>query len=326
MGISHDDRMRAGRISLAVGLLVLATKVSAYLLTGSAAIFSDASESVVNVAAAALLIWSLAVAARPADRDHPYGHGKVEFFTAGIEGGLIGVAAVMIAIHAGRELVVGVAPQQLDLGMLLLVGGGGLNAALGIYLMRVGRKTGSLALVADARHVLADVWTSVGVLAGLAAVWFTGWTIIDPLIALAVAVWILREAVGLARRAVEGLMDAADEPLLDLLAASLERERPPEWIDVHGMRAWRSGAELHVDLHMVVPRYWNADGLHAIHETIAARLVAVEHGAGDAVVHFDPCRPRHCAGCTMADCPVRDQPCTTRRAITRTRATHTLDG
>jgi cation diffusion facilitator family transporter len=326
MGIAHDDRMRAGRISLAVGLLVLASKISAYLLTGSAAIFSDASESVVNVAAAALLIWSLAVAARPADRDHPYGHGKVEFFTAGIEGGLIGVAAVMIAIHAGRELVVGGAPQKLDLGMLLLVGGGGLNAALGIYLMRVGRKTGSLALVADARHVLADVWTSVGVLAGLAAVWFTGWTILDPLIALAVAVWILREAAGLARQAVEGLMDAADEPLLDQLVASLDRERPPEWIDVHGLRAWRSGAELHVDLHMVVPRYWNADGLHAIHETVAARLMAVEQGAGDAVVHFDPCRPPHCSGCAMADCPVREQPCTARRAMTRTRATQSLDG
>jgi len=325
MAIAHDHRLRAGRVSLAVGVVVLASKVGAYLLTGSAAIFSDAAESVVNVAAAAMLIWSLAVAARPADRDHPYGHGKVEFFTAGIEGGLILVAAVMIVIHAGRELLVGVAPQQLDLGMILLVGAGVLNGGLGVYLNRVGHRTGSLALLADSRHVLADVWTSVGVLAGLAAVHVTGWTFLDPLIALAVAVWILREGAGLARIAVEGLMDAADEPLLDSLAAALDHDRPAEWIDVHGMRAWRSGAELHVDLHMVVPRYWDADGLHRVHDVVASRLIAVEHGVGDAVVHFDPCRPRHCSGCGVADCRVRELPCTERRAITRESATDTRE-
>ena len=325
MAIAHGERRRAGWISLGTGLVVFAGKASAWALTGSPAIFSDAAESLVNVAAAALLLWSLAVAARPADRDHPYGHGKVEFFTAGIEGGLIAVAAVLIAIEAVEALLAGARSERLGPGLLLVVGSGALNAALGAFLLRVGRRTGSLALQADGRHVLADVWTSVGVVVGLVAVQLTGWAPLDPLVALAVAAWILREAVGLARAAVSGLMDEADEPLLDALAAHLERERPADWIDVHGLRAWRSGAELHVDLHLVVPRYRNVEELHALHDAVAGRLREVEAGEGDAVVHFDPCRPEHCPGCIVEPCPVRAAPAVERAPITRRRAIRTVD-
>ena len=264
---AHAERLRAGRVSAGAAVLVLGTKVLAYVLTGSSAIFSDAMESVVNVAAAALLVWSLVVAARPADQDHPYGHGKVEFFTAGLEGSLILAAAVMIAIQAVRQLFTGEAPQQLPLGIAFLVGASVLNGALGVYLVRVGRRTESLALQADGRHVLADVWTSAGVITGLGVVAFTGIAVLDPLIALAVAAWVTREGATLVREAVRGLMDEADLELLDELATALEEERRPEWIDVHGMRAWRSGAEVHADFHLVVPRYFDAERLHAVHET-----------------------------------------------------------
>ncbi len=316
MSLAHRERLRAGWISVVSGAAIFSGKVLAYVITGSAAVFSDAMESIVNVVAAAVLVWSLRVASRPADPDHPYGHGKVEFFSAGIEGALIVVAAVLIAVQAIRQLVAGAEPQRLDAGLALLAAASLGNGALGLYLVGIGRRTESLALVADGKHVLADVWTSVGVIAGLAVVRVTGFAVLDPIVALGVAIWIVREGGGLVRRAVEGLMDAADDGLLGDLAAVLEAERPAEWIDVHGMRAWRSGAELHVDFHLLVPRYLDVDRLHALHDEVEKRLLP-RHG--DAVVHFDPCRPAHCAGCVVPACPVRSAPAGARAPLTRER-------
>ena len=316
--------MRAGWVSLVVGVFVLGGKVLAYVLTGSAAIFSDATESVVNVAAALMLVGSLRVAALPADHNHPYGHGKIEFLSAGLEGAMILVAALMIVVQALRQLVSGAAPQQLTLGLALLVGMSVLNGALGLYLLRVGRRANSLALQADGRHVLADVWTSAGVVAGLLAVRATGVVALDPLLALAVALWILREGAVLVRESVRGLMDEADDALLEELSRALENERRAEWIDVHGLRAWRSGEALHADLHLVVPRYFDATRLHAVHEEVERRLLAPHQtrgGSGDIVVHFDPCGEMHCASCEMPACPVRKTNLRARPAITRARAT-----
>ena len=276
MPIAHEERLRAGWLAVIASVAVFSGKGVAFVLTGSAAIFSDAAESIVNVVAAALLVWSLAIAARPADPDHPYGHGKVEFFTTGIEGVLILFAAAMIAVQAVRALVAGVVPQQLDMGIAWLAGASAVNGALGVFLIRTGRRTGSIALEADGRHVLVDVWTSAGVVAGLVLVRLTGWSTVDPLLALAVAIWILREGLVLTRIAVHGLMDAADESLLDSMASALEQERPDDWIDVHGLRAWHSGAELHADLHLVVPRYRDAEHLHAIHGEVERRLLATD--------------------------------------------------
>ncbi len=321
MGSSHAERLRAGWVSAGVSIVVFGGKVAAYVATGSAAIFSDAMESVVNVAAAALLVWSLRVAARPADRDHPYGHGKVEFFTAGLEGALILAAAAMVAIQALRQLVSGEAPQELALGIGLLTGAVVMNSVLGFYLLGVGRRTGSLALQADARHVLADVWTSVGVIGGLFAVRATGLAILDPLIALAVALWIVHQGTALVREAVRGLMDEADEALLDELVESLESGRHDEWIDLHGMRAWRSGVELHADFHLIVPRYFDALRLHAVHEEVELHVLGPRALPGDVVVHFDPCGEAHCAGCVMSDCSVRSAPLERRPPITRGSAT-----
>ncbi len=321
MAIDHQGRLRAARLSIGASLVVFSAKVLAFVATGSAAIFSDAAESVVNVVAAGFLVWSLLIAARPADLDHPYGHGKVEFFTAGLEGALIVVAALMIAIQAARSLVVGGMPQALDTGIGLLVGASVLNGALGYYLVRAGRQTGSLALEADGRHVLADVWTSVGVVVGLVLVAATGWAPLDPLIALVVAAWVLSAGLSLTRRSVDRLMDAADSELLKALAESLEEDRAPEWIDVHDLRAWRSGAELHADLHLVVPRYLTAQQLHDIHDEIERRSLIVEQEEGDVVVHFDPCRPEHCPGCSVSECPVRSEAFATRSPLTVSSAT-----
>jgi cation diffusion facilitator family transporter len=321
MDLAHDARLAAGRLSLAIAAVVLAAKVVAWIVTGSVAVFSDAMESIVNVVAALLLVWSLRMAAQPPDRDHPYGHGKAEFLSAAVEGALIVVAALLITVQAVRELVAGAAPERLDAGLALVAGASLLNLGLGLRLLAVGRRTGSLALLADGRHVLTDVWTSAGVLVGLALVRFTGAAWLDPAVALAVAANIVREGVRLVKQAVGGLMDEADATLLEQLAGALEAERPPDWIDAHGLRAWRSGTELHADLHLVVPRFFDAERLHRIQDAVEARLRGAAGVPTDAVVHFDPCRPHECPRCAMPDCPVRSAPFVERRPLTPRRAT-----
>lgn len=323
MPIDHAARRRAAWISLVVGTAIFVGKIVTWQLTGSVAVLSDALESTVNIAAAALLVFSMLVASRPADRDHPYGHGKVEFLSAGIEGALIVVAAILIAVEAIGQLIRGAVPHDLGFGIaslgVLSLG----NAALGYYLLSVGRSAHSLALIADGKHVLADVYTSAGVLVGLALVQLTGIVWLDPAVALLVAANIVREGVRLARGAVRGLMDEADPALLGALAATLARDRRPEWIDVHGLRAWRSGALVHTDLHLVVPRYYDAERLHQISETVEARLLEGLAEPGEAVVHFDPCGPVHCASCELPACHVRSAAFKERSAFGMAHATRT---
>jgi cation diffusion facilitator family transporter len=319
--LEYAARLRAGWLALATGVLVFAVKVVAWRLTGSAAVLSDALESVVNVVAGALLLFSLYVSMQPADRNHPYGHGKVEFFSVGVEGTLIAIAALLIAGEAIRQLIAGPALRQLDLGLVLVSIATAANAAVGWHLIRIGRRAHSPALIADGKHLLTDVVTSVGVVAGLAAVWISGWERLDPLIAIAVAIHILRTGWQLVRQAVGGLMDEAEPALLAGMVDALEREREPWLIDAHSLRAWRSGHTQHVDLHVVVPRYFDADRLHGISERLESRLLAPSGLPGEAIVHFDPCRPRHCRGCPVEPCPVRSAPFRRRSPLTLERAT-----
>jgi cation diffusion facilitator family transporter len=312
----HGVRLRAGRLALGLGLLVFLGKLGVYAATGSTAVLSDALESVVNVVAAGLLLYSLIVAARPADRDHPYGHGKVEFFSSGVEGALIAVAAILILVEAVRALWVGAEVRHLDAGLIGLAALTLVNAGLGLSLIRTGRRARSVALVADGQHILTDVWTSVGVMVGLVAVRVTGWVALDPLVAIAVAMNILRMGWKLVRQAVGGLMDEADEGLLQQVAAALEAQRRPWWIDVHGLRTFGSGALRHTDFHLAVPRFFDAERLHEVHDELRKVTIEATGMLGDVIVHFDPCRPRQCSSCALPDCPVRSSPCQATPPIT----------
>lgn len=312
-------RLFAARLSLGGSVLILLGKFAAYAVTGSTAVLSDALESVVNLVAAVFLLYSVSLAAAPADRNHPYGHGKVEFFSAGVEGTLIVAAAIAIVVEAGRQLWSGPEIGHLDLGLVLIAGLTAINGALGAYLVRVGTKENSAALVADGKHLFTDVFTSIGVLVGLGVVRLTGWVYLDPLVAIAVALHILRTGAGLLRGSVSGLMDEADEGLLSRIVAALERARESSWIDVHTLRAWRSGALCHIDLHLVVPRFYDVERLHEIDEGVHS-AAARAAGNADAIVHFDPCRPRHCRSCRLEDCPVRSEPFSAREPLSLDRA------
>ena len=305
--VSHEItlRRRAISASVVVGIFLLAVKFLAAHWTGSAAIFSDALESIINVVASLFALFSVTLSAQPPDRSHPYGHGKIESFSAGFEGALIILAAVAILWNAVPALFTPTPLTQLDLGIALVLATASINAALGFFLIRSGKRTRSLALTADGLHLLTDVYTSVGVVVGLVLAWVTGWLILDAITAIAVALNILFSGFRLVRESISHLMDEADEGVLQSIVDSLQHVRRPEWIDLHHLRSWRSGIRHHVDFHLTLPRYWNLEQSHAAESAVEEWLVEHLGGQGEVLIHIDPCTSHHCPFCQMPDCPVR---------------------
>ncbi|HUI25608.1 MAG TPA: cation diffusion facilitator family transporter [Candidatus Kryptonia bacterium] len=309
-------RLSAAVASLIVGSGLLAAKYVAYQLTASTAILSDAMESIVNVAAAGFAIGGLVFAGRPADRNHPYGHGKIEFFSAAFEGGLIAFAAVMIVYEAGRTLLAGGELRQLDLGLSITGGAGAINLALGAFLIRTGRRSHSLTLIADGQHVLSDFWTSLGVVVGLLLVRVTGLVWLDPLVAGLVGLNLAWTGLRLVRGAAAGLLDEEDTELVRKLLAALNASMVPGIIRVHNLRAIRSGRFSHIDAHLVVPEFWTVERAHDAADTFEREVITGCGIEGEIVFHTDPCRRAYCARCDIADCPIRVEPFRSRPALT----------
>jgi cation diffusion facilitator family transporter len=316
---THADlrvRLTAGIISLVVGSGLLGAKYVAYQLTGSTAILSDALESIVNVVAAMFAIGGLVFAGRPADRNHPYGHGKIEFFSAAFEGGLIAFAAVIIVYEAGFSLWHGNEVRQLDWGLAIIAGAGAINLALGVFLIRTGRRSNSLTLVADGQHVISDFWTSAGVVIGLLLVRVTGIAWLDPLVAAVVGVNLAFTGGRLVRHAAGGLLDEEDTVLVDQLLAALNASVVSGIIRVHRLRAIRSGRFSHIDAHLVVPEFWSVERAHDAADAFEREVITACGIEGEIVFHTDPCRRIYCARCDIADCPIRIEPFRARSPLT----------
>ena len=300
------DESRAALLALVVGVALTAVKFTAYFLTGSAAVFSDAMEGIVNIAAAGFALYSIVLAHQPADENHPYGHGKVEFFSAGFEGGMILVAAVVASAKAADDLLRGtqLATARLDLGLLLMASTLPVNAIVGVYLVRTGRRRSSLTLVADGHHLMTDAITSVVALAALAVVRFTGWRYADPIAAFLVSFYIARTGVRLLRQSVAGLMDrqdAADETLLrGILDAHLGPSgKEPQICGYHKLRHRHSGRYHWVDFHITVPPDWNVDRGHRVASAIEHEI-ELALGEGNATAHVEPCSADACPACEGA--------------------------
>jgi cation diffusion facilitator family transporter len=283
----------------------MALKFYAFYITRSAAIFSDALESIINVVASAFAIASVVIASRPPDKNHPYGHGKIEFFSAGFEGGLIVVAAGGIFYSGVSQLIDPRVLPNLNTGLVLLVGVGVLNLLLGLHLVRVGRRTDSLTLIADGKHVLSDVYTTAGVLAGLLLVRISGWLWLDGLVACLVGIHILIVGAGLLRQSYRELMHTADPVALTALAELLIENRRDLWIDIHQLRTWKSGNHTHVDMHLVLPRDLDLEAAHG--EAKKMETLIIDHFKGNAspLIHIDPCIQTDCPVCSMAACQKR---------------------
>jgi len=317
---AHDPharaRLRAGLVSLVVGTGLLAIKYAAYLLTGSAAVLSDALESIVNVVAAVFALGSLVFAGKPADREHPYGHGKMEYFSAAFEGGLIAFAAVAIAWYAVEDLVRGPRVGAVEIGVALTVTAGAANAALGWYLVSTGRRVQSLVLIADGQHVLSDFWTSLGAVIGLVLVRLTGVAWLDPAVALALAANLAFTGFRLVRNAAGGLLDEEDSALLGRLVAAFDVQRTDGIIRLHRLRAIRAGRFAHVDAHLIVPEHWTVEQAHDATDAFEQRVIDACAIEGEIVFHTDPCRRKYCARCDIPACPIRVEPFRGRPALT----------
>jgi cation diffusion facilitator family transporter len=309
-------RLQAGILSLAVSAVLLAAKYQAYRLTGSTAILSDALESIVNVVAAVFAVGGLIFAGRPADRNHPYGHGKIEFFSAAFEGGLIAFAAVVIIYEVVQSLLAGVAVRQLEWGLAIVLGAGVVNLVLGWFLVKTGRRHASLTLVADGQHVLSDFYTSAGIVVGLLLVQVTGVSWLDPLVAAVVALNLMWTGTRLVRHAAGGLLDEEDTGLLNRLLDVLRGHVGQGVIRVHHLRAIRAGRFHHVDAHLVVPEFWSVDRAHELAEDLAQQVIKEVGVEGELSFHTDPCHRVYCAMCDLGDCPVRREPFRGRPLLT----------
>ncbi len=243
----------AMNLSLGIGLVMFVMKTGAYLLTGSAAILSDAAESVVHVAAVIFAAYSLRLSYRPADADHLYGHAKISFFSAGFEGAMIILAALYIIYESIHKWLTGLALENLGAGTLLTAAAAAINCALGSYLVWQGRRRHSLILVANGKHVLTDFWTSLAVIVGLVLVLTTKWLPFDPICGIIMACNILRSGGGLMRSAFSGLMDRADPQAHAKLTEILQRETGQRGLSYHRLRHRNIGDAHHVEFHLVFP-------------------------------------------------------------------------
>jgi cation diffusion facilitator family transporter len=307
--LKHVPRVEAiaAAASVAIALALLVVKFTAYYLTESAAIFSDALESIVNVVASIVAAYSLFLAHQPPDPQHPYGHGKVEFLSAGFEGGMILLAACVIAFRAVEEMIRGPSAHQLDWGLLLIFLAGVVNGVAGLFLLILGRRRHSMTLIADGKHLLSDAITSAGVLVALLIMWFRPrWVWIDPIAALLVAAYIAYMGTHLLSESAAGLMDrqdAADEKLLREILdahAGTSAAREPRICSYHKLRHRHSGRYHWIDFHMMVPSDWDVARGHQVASAIEHEIEQAL-GEGNATAHVEPCRSAFCRTCAPTD-------------------------
>jgi cation diffusion facilitator family transporter len=300
-----NQNLRVQKWVAAISVFLLVIKFVAYYFTHSVSILTDALESIVNVAAGFIGLYSLYVAAKPRDRDHPYGHGKAEFLSAAIEGTMIVLAGVFIIYKGVQQLIYPVDLKKIDLGIWLVAFTAIVNYTLGSICLRMGRKNNSLALSASGRHLQSDTWSTLGVIAGLILLYFTGFKWIDSILAIAIALFIIFTGYRILRRSIAGIMDEADEKLLEEMVDLLNGNRQENWVDMHNLRVIKYGSILHIDCHLTVPWYLN---IHEAHIEIDKLANPVKQKFGESVelfVHSDGCLPFQCHICNKQNCPVR---------------------
>jgi cation diffusion facilitator family transporter len=300
------DKRRLIIISFSVGFALMLIKFTAYFITGSKAILTDALESIINVIASGFAFYSIYLSSQPKDSNHPYGHGKIEFFSAGFEGALIFFAGIYIIVQSIINLFSPNTITGLQEGMVLIGFTVIVNLLLGTYLKREGVKLNSITLIADGKHLLVDSFSSIILIIGIGIIYFTDYYWIDSILSILFSLLILYNGYKLIRASVSGLMDEVDPAIFSKIAAILTRNRRDSWIDVHNVKIQRYGADLHIDCHVTLPCYLD---LNTVHE----ELNILEMGLSESFLnnvevstHADPCLPGPCCSyCRVKDCTLR---------------------
>ena len=291
-----------------VAVILFGVKVAAYFLTHSVAILSDALESIVNVAAGFIGLYSLFIASKPSDQNHPYGHGKAEFLAAAVEGTLITVAGFVIIYQAVNNFINFQPIQKLDYGMLLIASTAVVNFLMGVISVQQGKRNNSLALIASGRHLQSDTLSTVGIIAGLAIIYFTKIIWLDGAIAILFALIIIYTGYHILRKSIAGIMDEADTTLLEKMVRLLNNNRRQNWVDLHKLRVIKYGGRLHVDSHLTVPWYLNVHEAHVEIEELSTLIKEQFSDSMELFVHSDGCQYYQCPICLKSDCPVRQHP------------------
>jgi cation diffusion facilitator family transporter len=285
----------------------MGAKFVAYSITHSNAILTDALESIVNVMASSFAFYSIYLASMPRDENHPYGHGKVEFFSALLEGGLIFIAGLVIVGKAIYNLYFPAEIHQILDGMGILAITGVINFVLGRYLVNKSKSFNSITLFADGKHLLTDAYSTLGLLVGLSLYYITEIVLIDTLLSLGLGLFIAFSGYKLLRKSVGGLMDESDVEIVNKIVSILQNNRNDAWIDVHNLRIQRYGPELHVDCHVTLPNYYS---LMQVHDEVSAIDKLVNQNSNiktELFIHADPCVPQCCHYCSVKNCPIRSE-------------------
>lgn len=295
-----------------LSVLLFAAKIVAYYLTSSLAILSDALESIVNVIAGFIGLYSLYVAAKPRDTEHPYGHGKAEFVSAAAEGALIFAAGLLVLYEATQNFIKNKPVEKLDTGLILVAITAVINFIAGFICIKIGRRNNSLALQASGKHLQIDTWSTLVIIVSLVIILFTELYWLDKVVALAMSIFIMYNGYKILRESLAGIMDEADMDLLQRMVTMLNNKRRVNWIDLHNLRVIKYGSVLHIDCHLTLPWYMN---IHEAHKEIDILVELIKEEFGDAIemfVHTDGCLDFSCHICDKADCNVRQHPFTKR--------------
>ncbi|ALF52459.1 transporter [Nostoc piscinale CENA21] len=274
-------------LSIAAAVVTIGLKFGAYLLTGSVGLLSDAIESCVNLLAALVALWALTYAAKPADAEHTFGHSKAEYFSSGAEGALIVVAAMSIALEAWGRLQHPEPLTQLGLGLVLSLVATVVNGVVAVVLLKAGKRLRSITLRADAHHLLTDVWTSGGVILGILLVQVTGWLVLDPIIALLVAVNIIWAGFNLLRETFSGLLDTALPKEEQEIIRQIFSEYEHQNIQFHAMRSRLAGTRRFISFHVLVPGAWTVRQGHDLCEEIELKIIQALPGSS-VITHLEP--------------------------------------
>ncbi len=294
--------------ALVAGIGLMGVKMLAWWITRSNAILSDALESIINIVAGGFGLYSLLIAAKPKDLNHPYGHGKIEFISAGFEGAMIALAGIAIIAKGTYNLFF---PQQLEFlrtGAYLTAFSGAVNYLIGWKLEHEGNKAENLILKASGKHLQSDAWSSLGILIGLAIVIYTNNKILDNILAIFFGAMIIYTGFGLLRQSIAGVMDEADPGLIKALITKIQENRSPNWIDIHNFRVIAYGKNLHIDCHLTLPWFLNTEESHAEVKKLEQQTADFGQYPVEWFIHVDPCKPSSCHLCSKYDCTVRQNP------------------
>lgn len=301
-------KQRVQKWIVSLSILILCGKFLAFGLTNSVGILTDAMESIVNVVAGLISLFSLRWAARPRDKDHPFGHGKMELISASIEGLLITIAGGVIIYEGIQRLFTPASIEKLDVGIIVVAVAGAMNYVMGWYSIRIGKQHNSIALVAGGKHLQSDTYSTIGLVIGLLLLYFTKIAWIDSALALLFGAIIVVTGVGILRKTIENLLDKADDELLREMVQTMEEHRSKDWIDVHNTKIIKYGSYLYIDCDLTLPWYYNLIESHGACNNLQTTLVSRFSERVQVSIHSDPCNQAHCEHCLMNTCTTRQTP------------------